>query len=73
MHTGNRAITPGNACATIGCPSSPNGLRTPGWPGKSPGLILSTTLAKTITAPESQASGRHLLDGSFPSGNRRIR
>jgi hypothetical protein len=30
-------------------------------------------LANTITAAESQASGRHLLEGSLPSGKSRIR
>ena len=32
-----------------------------------------TTLARTITTPESQARGRHRLEGSFPSGNSKIR
>ena len=31
------------------------------------------TLSKTITAPENQASGLHLLEGSLPSGKSRSR
>jgi hypothetical protein len=34
--------------------------------------MVSTTLAKTIAAPENQANGRHLLEGNLPSGNSRI-
>jgi hypothetical protein len=29
----------------------------------------TATLSDTITAPESHARGRHLLEGSLPSGN----
>ena len=40
-----------------------------GTTGESPTL----TLINTITAPESHARGRHLLEGSLPSGNSRNR
>jgi len=36
------------------------------------GARVLAELNKTITAPESQASGRYLLEGSRPSGNSRI-
>ena len=51
----------------------PNGLRTPPWFSNGPGASPSVTLSTTIITPEKRASGRHLLEGSLPSGNSRIR
>jgi hypothetical protein len=38
---------------------------------KDSGESITPTLTDTITTPESHASGRHLLEGSLPSGKRR--
>jgi hypothetical protein len=59
--------------ATQGSPSSPNGLRTPPSSAIGPGDRPLPTLANTMMAPESQGKGRHLLEGSLPSGNSRTR
>jgi hypothetical protein len=56
------------ASAIQGYPSSPNGFRTPSKSGSGPGVRAMTKLTRTITAPENQARGRHLLEGSLPSG-----
>ena len=61
------------ASANQGCPSSPNGLRTSLTSGKGPGTKMPATMLVVITAPHNQATGRHLLEGSLPSGNSRIR
>jgi hypothetical protein len=34
---------------------------------------MPATMLVVITAPHNQATGRHLLEGSLPSGNSRIR
>jgi hypothetical protein len=34
---------------------------------------MPTTRLAAITTPHNQATGRHLLEGSLPSGNSRIR
>ena len=51
----------------------PNGLRILPWFSNGPGASPPATLSTTITTPENQASGRHLLEGSFPSGNSKMR
>ena len=71
MGSSNGALK--RVCATIECPSSPNGLLIPGWSGKGPGLVVTATLVRIITAPANHANGRHLLEGYLPSGNSRIR
>src|SRR5215211_5263463 len=61
------------ALATQGCPSSPNGFLTPLRSDSGPGASVVTTTSEAITNPQSQATGRHLLEGNLPSGNSRIR
>jgi hypothetical protein len=73
MHRKSSRITPCAASAIQGYSSSPNGLRIPRRPSIGPGLRAKPALTKKIAAPESQARGRHLLEGILPSGNNRIR
>src|SRR5215208_1187924 len=61
-HRGSSRVTPCAASATQGYSSSPNGLGTPPRSGSRPGVRAVLRLTKTITAPESQARGRHLLE-----------
>jgi hypothetical protein len=48
-------------------------LLTPPRSSNLLGVKILPALIETITAPESQARGRHLREGSLPSGNSRIR
>src|SRR5215213_9353343 len=49
--------------------STPNGLYLPPRSCIGSGISPTKTLTRTITIPESQASGCHPLDGNLPSGN----
>ena len=73
MHTGSSRTRLCAASATQGYFSSPNGLSIPGKPSTGPGVRTLPALTERIAAPEIQARGRHLLEGSLPSGNSRIR
>ncbi len=54
--------------------STPNGLRRPatGACCTGPGQNTSATYSATMQEPETQARGRHLFEGTRPSGNSRI-
>src|SRR5215213_26385 len=73
MHRGSSGrriyVTP----TSQGSASSPNGLRTPPWFSNGPGASPSVTLDSKITTAEKRANVRHLLEGSFPSGNSKTR
>src|SRR5918911_4330742 len=71
MHMGSSRVTPCVRSAIQGYSSRPNGLRTPPRSGSRPGVRRIERLSETITTPENQARGRHLLEESLPSGNSR--
>ena len=73
IHRGSSGRMMYDAYTSQGSASSPNGLGTIPWFSKGPGASPSVTLSSTITTPEKRARGRHLLDGSFPSGNSKTR
>src|SRR5215217_3478368 len=63
MHRGSSRVMPCAACANQGHCTSPKGLRTHPRSCNLPGASIPPTLIETITAPESHARGRHLLEG----------
>src|SRR5918995_7427599 len=69
MHRGNRGRTRYAVVSIQGYPSNLNGFCTPPRFCNGPGVSPTRMLTSKITTPESQARGRHLLDGSLPSGN----
>src|SRR5215211_5343056 len=71
MHRGSNTTTNTDTSFNHGYCSRPNGLRTPGCPSRCPGANTNVTWIKTIVAPANHANGRHLLEGSLPSGNNR--
>jgi hypothetical protein len=73
MHRGSSGRMRYTASCSQGSASMPNGLRILPWFSNGPGASPPATLSTTITTPENQASGRHLLEGSFPSGNSKMR
>ena len=73
MHRGSSGRTIYAPAVTQGCSSRPNGLRIPPRCSKGSGVNITPRLSKTIVAPESHARGRHLLEGSLPSGNSKSR
>src|SRR5918995_3606149 len=71
MHTGSSRRNTSIPLNSQGCPSSPNGLRTSPRLANRPGEKATPTLASTSTTPEKRARGRHLVEGSLPSGKSR--
>src|SRR3712207_2169362 len=69
MHKGSSGRSAYDPLASQSAPSNAKGLRTPARFVSVPGASAPATLSSKIADPESHASGRHLLEGSLPSGN----